>query len=91
MFDKEETNMFESLSSFSIFFFSVATLLLIGILFEEKFLALEDKYDAYLERKKQQKRREQIRKNNAYKNSRKSTSQPCRKSDNSCKYKGYAA
>ena len=44
--------MFESLSSFSIFFFSVASLLLIGILFEEKFIALEDKYDAWKENRK---------------------------------------
>lgn len=44
--------MFESLGSFSIFFFSVASLLLAGILFEEKFLALEDKYDAWLEKKR---------------------------------------
>ena len=37
--------MFETLESFSIFFFSVAGLLLAGILFEEKFIALEDKFD----------------------------------------------
>ena len=37
--------MFETLEGFSIFFFSVAGLLLAGILFEEKFIALEDKYD----------------------------------------------
>lgn len=42
---KGDRTMFESLASFSVFFFSVAALLLIGILFEEKFLALEDKYD----------------------------------------------
>lgn len=37
--------MFETLEGFSIFFFSVAGLLLAGILFEEKLIALEDKYD----------------------------------------------
>lgn len=83
--------MFASLSSFSIFFFSVASLLLIGILFEEKFLALEDKYDAYLERKKQQKKQEQIRKHQAQKNSRKSSSRPCVRKQSSCKSRGYAA
>ena len=54
--------MFSSLSSFSIFFFTVATLLLAGIIFEEKFLSLEDKFDDYIKRKKQQKRAEKIRK-----------------------------
>lgn len=47
--------MFETLGNFSIFFWSVATLLLIGILFEEKFLVLEDKFDTWLEKRKQQK------------------------------------
>ena len=37
--------MFATLEGFSIFFFSVAGLLLAGILFEEKFIALEDKFD----------------------------------------------
>lgn len=44
--------MFATLESFSIFFFSVGGLLLAGILFEEKFIALEDKFDAYIERRK---------------------------------------
>lgn len=44
--------MFESLASFSVFFFSVAALLLIGILFEDKFIALEDKYDKRKENRK---------------------------------------
>ena len=37
--------MFATLESFSIFFFSVGGLLLVGILFE-------DKFDAYIERRK---------------------------------------
>lgn len=44
--------MFETLASFSVFFFSGVALLLIGIIFEEKFLALEDKYDAWKENRK---------------------------------------
>ena len=92
MFDKEETNMFPALSSFSIFFFSVASLLLIGILFEEKFLALEDKFDAYIDRKKKQKKQSQIHKYQAEKSQHKSTCKKssCRK-EGSCKSRGYAA
>ena len=52
--------MFETLESFSIFFFSVAGLLLAGILFEEKFIALEDKFD-----KKRSEKRNAIRKQNS--------------------------
>lgn len=44
--------MFETLGSFSLFFWSVAGLLLLGIVFEEKFIALEDKLDAKREKKK---------------------------------------
>ena len=47
--------MIDSLSTFSIFFFTVSAILLIGIIFEEKFLALEDKIDTWLEKRKQQK------------------------------------
>lgn len=47
--------MFETLGSFSIFFWSVASLLLVGILFEEKFLALEDQFDNWLEERKKRK------------------------------------
>ena len=92
MFDKEETNMFTSLSSFSIFFFSVASLLLIGILFEEKFLALEDKFDAYIDRKKKQKKQSQIHRYQTEKSQHKSTCKKssCRK-EGSCKSRGYAA
>ena len=50
--------MFETLGSFSIFFFTVASFLLLGIIFEEKLLHLEDKFDAwYLPRKKAFKRK----------------------------------
>lgn len=43
--------MFETLGDFSIFFWSVASLLLAGIIFEEKFLALEDRFDAWFKKK----------------------------------------
>ena len=44
--------MFETLGSFSLFFWSVGGLLLLGIVFEEKFIALEDKLDAKRAKKK---------------------------------------
>lgn len=44
--------MFETLGSFSLFFWSVGGLLLLGIVFEEKFIALEDKIDAKRAKKK---------------------------------------
>lgn len=54
--------MFATLEGFSIFFFSVASLLLAGILFEEKFIALEDKFD-----KKRSEKRNAIRKQDSKK------------------------
>lgn len=83
--------MFTSLSSFSIFFFSVASLLLIGILFEEKFIALEDKFDAYVERKKRQKKQEQIRKFQAQKSCNRNSARPTSGKQSSCKNRGFAA
>lgn len=44
--------MFETLGSFSLFFWSVAGLLLLGVVFEEKFIALEDKINAKRAKKK---------------------------------------
>lgn len=44
--------MFETLGGFSLFFWSVAGILLLGIVFEEKFIALEDKLDAKRAKKK---------------------------------------
>lgn len=55
LYNKGVKIMFDSLSTFSIFFFTVSAILLIGIIFEEKFLALEDKFDTWLEKRKQQK------------------------------------
>ena len=60
--------MFSSLSSFSVFFFAVAAILLVGIIFEEKFLHLEDKFDDYIEKKKKQRRRQQLNKYRIQKN-----------------------
>lgn len=62
--------MFTSLSSFSVFFFTVAAFLLIGIIFEEKFLQLEDKIDNYFKRKKYEKNQRKIREFHAQKQQR---------------------
>lgn len=48
--------MFETLGSFSVFFFSVATLLLLGIIFEEQCLALEEKIDNKLKTRKEKRK-----------------------------------
>ena len=53
--------MFSTLSGFSVFFFTVGALLLAGILFEEKFLQIEDRIDGYFKKKKLGKRQKQIR------------------------------
>lgn len=52
--------MFETLEAFSVFFFGIGSLLLIGVLFEETFIALEDKID-----KKRSEKRNVIRKQNS--------------------------
>lgn len=39
--------MFTSINSFAAFFFTCLTLIILGIVFEEKLIALEKKFDAW--------------------------------------------
>ncbi len=85
--------MFTSLSTFSIFFFSVAAFLLIGIIFEEKFLKLEDKFDDYFAgkrkaKKSQQTKNCQLQKN---KNFKRNTQNNMHSNNKRTHYRNYAA
>lgn len=60
MFDKEEQNMF-TLGTFSAFFWTLASIILLMFIFEDKLLALEEKYDRKREAKKRAKKAAQIR------------------------------
>ncbi|MBQ8502784.1 MAG: hypothetical protein IJ491_00710 [Clostridia bacterium] len=56
--------MFATLESFSIFFFTCLALIILGIIFEEKLIALEKRIDKKIAQKKAAKRRAEIRKAN---------------------------
>ena len=44
--------MFASLESFSVFFFTCLALVVLGIAFEDKLIAIEERYDAKKKQKK---------------------------------------
>lgn len=54
MFDKEEHNMF-TVGAFSLFFWTLAGIILLMLIFEEKLIALEDEYDRRKAEKKKAK------------------------------------
>ncbi len=53
--------MFTTLESFSIFFFSCLALVVLGIVFEEKLVALEKRIDKKIAQKKAAKRKAEIK------------------------------
>ena len=53
--------MFATLESFSIFFFTCLALIVLGIVFEEKLVALEKKIDRKISHRKSVKRNAEIR------------------------------
>ena len=55
--------MFATLESFSVFFFTCLTLIILGIIFEEKLIAIEKKVDKKLAQKKAAKRRQHTSRN----------------------------
>ncbi len=54
--------MFATLESFSIFFFTCLALVVLGIIFEEKLVAIEKKIDKKIAQKKVAKRKNEIKK-----------------------------
>ena len=52
MFGMEVITMTVSFASFTTIFFFFITLIIIGIIFEKQFLALEDKFDAWVASKR---------------------------------------
>lgn len=54
--------MFATLESFSVFFFTSLALIILGIIFEDKFIALEKRIDKKIAQKKAAKRKAEIRK-----------------------------
>ena len=60
MFVKEEQTMF-TLSSFSIFFWTLAAIILVMLVFEEKFLALEAQHDKKRAMKKKAAKKPQVK------------------------------
>lgn len=48
--------MFESFGAFTAVFSSLTGLLLLGIIFKEPIFALEDKFDAWVDRKKEERK-----------------------------------
>ncbi len=53
--------MFANLESFSIFFFTCLALVVLGIVFEERLIALEKKIDRRIAQKKNSKRNAEIK------------------------------
>lgn len=53
--------MFETLGSFSIFYFSLSAIILLMLIFEKQLLALEDRYDEWRENKKKKNTRNKKR------------------------------
>lgn len=45
--------MFDTIDSFAVVFFSLSSILVLMVLFEKQCLALEDKFDKWIEEKKQ--------------------------------------
>lgn len=55
--------MFDTIGSFSVMFFILATILILLVVFEKQCLALEDKFDAKMREHKKAKKQNQIKKN----------------------------
>ena len=74
----EVINMFATLESFSIFFFTCLALIVLGIVFEEKLISLEKRIDKKIAQKKAAKRKAEIKKLRTQQ-SRKKTTAPATK------------
>ena len=55
--------MFNTIESFSVVFFILSAILVLMVLFEKQCLALEDKFDAWMLRRKRAKRHSNVTRN----------------------------
>jgi hypothetical protein len=58
---RKENDMVITFGSFTTTFYFLVTLIILGVIFEKQFIALEDKFDAWIAEKKQEAKNENRR------------------------------